>query len=250
MKIPHQTHLVVWGLPSCGKDFLSHLIRQRLRHVHIFGMGDEFRAVKNQPGRFDPEVEKFVLEDMPRGELAPIHVYRPVFDAAWQRQRKEIRAARLNVFNGVVRTEEQWKYFRGRLCEDTDHTHRVIVVWLDRPEEICLDLWRERLAQSQEVRPDDAAGQDVFHGRVARALEHWDPICRHLQNGSSADFVRFQVSGNRMESGFENLLRALELEVPRPSHESGVRVPTHDLLRVAAAPQVGPPRLRLEVCAA
>jgi hypothetical protein len=225
-------------------------MQQHLRHVHIFGMGDEFRAVKNQPGTFDSEVEKFVLEDMPKGELAPIHVYQPVFDAAWQRQREEIRAARLNVFNGVVRTEEQWKYFRGRLCEDTDHTHRVIVVWLDRPEEICLDLWRERLAQSREVRPDDAAGQAVFHDRVSRAVRHWEPICRHLQNGSSADFIRFQVPGKRMEGGFENLLRALELEVPRPSYESGVRVPTHDLLRVHAVPNAGPERLRLQVCAA
>lgn len=236
--IPHQTHVVVWGLPSSGKDFLTELLKQRFPDAFSFGMGEEFRSIPTDgPSPFGEGVDRFVRERMPEGDLAPLDVYIPVFSAAWQRQVEEIRRAKLSIFNGVVRTLPQWYHFRAQLCADAEATHRVIVLCLDRPKELCVELWKEAQAkQARAARPDDARGLTTLERRFEIALNEWQPVQSHLENGSTADLVRVVVPGRRMEDGFDRIVRELELNEPRPSIRGLTPSPGHEFLRAAEGP--------------
>ncbi len=246
-QIPIQTHLVLWGLPSSGKDFLTALLKQRFPGAFSFGMGDEFRSIPTDgPSPFGELVDTFVRERMPAGDLAPLDVYTPVFDAAWRRQNDDIKRSKLCLYNGVVRTMPQWYHFRARLSQEVDQTHRVIVLCLDRPEDLCLRLWQKGQGADRAGRPDDAGGEEVFRRRVRIAREEWHPLQERLESASTADFVRVVVPGQNMEDGLDRIIEALDLNTPRPSVATSSR---HELL--AAAPSDGPPgcnrRVRLTV---
>lgn len=218
IEIPQPTALFLAGKSSCGKGVIAKLLAKLHPQSHVFGMGEEFRAIEKDPDApFSDDVRKFVTTHMPCGELAPIKVFKPVFDAAWKRQRDALAASQLAIFDGVARMESQWFHVRDRLTKLWQQPHRVIAVWVERPDEVCMRFWADGRGVSSG-RSDDAGGKTVQRRRISVACSAWKNLHdRFVAGKSSADYVRLDLADVKAEHHLSRIVEALALGDHRPT---------------------------------
>ncbi len=241
-----KTAIVVGGLSLSGKGFLASALKDQAEGLgHIFEMGHEFRDLSTGRAEgFHPDVFKFVHEDMPKGEIAPVHVYKPVLDRAWQRHRPNLEKAQVAIFDGVVRTVDQWPLFRKNLAALWHgQSYRVCVIWLERPDEKCLENWRHRKGKGS-TRPDDHAGEDVQLHRLKLARAAWKPLDEYFATGrSSASYLRFEIGAEKIEHRIDEVLDWVKRtpRIPPPAQHEFLRA-THADHVISPFTEAGTPR--------
>ncbi len=176
--------VLLLGPPDCGKGTQADQLVSRFPLKHI-SSGEALRAIAKQ----QTELADRVRQQMLGGGLVSDQVVNDVVVQALA----TIGDGQSPVLDGYPRNPDQTVIILKALA-DLGYG-KVITIYLDVPPEICRDRWLHRCHRTHAqgtLREDDAAGEEVFHQRMATFEEHTIPALKCLQQSTE----EFRIDGS------------------------------------------------------